>query len=326
MMNPRNDTLNPIFIVGAPRSGTSLLRNLLNRHPAIHLCDETYYFYYVYTRRRFFGNLQNEVSRGLLVKRYLATYRMRRLGLNLDALAEVLMRDGVSYESFFAALMRFYALAQEKNRYGEKTPQHALFSEELCDWYPNCKLIHLVRDPRDVVASLQEMPWASNNILANAKTWLSCNWSAARCRDRNNYIVVHYEQLVGETETTLRRICTSIGEQYVSTMLEFDQESVADQWWFQRAQGPISKERLEKWRKKLTPPQIALIERTAGQQMLQFGYEPVGQVASVTTMANALIDKLFESIRLRIVKLPRLWYYWLQPTNLAAEEAWLDKQ
>jgi hypothetical protein len=318
--------LNPIFIVGAPRSGTSLLRVMLNRHPSIGLCDETYYFYYVYSRRSAFGDLSDPGVRRHLIDRYLTTHRIKRLGLDLDALSETLKREGDSYESFFVSLMRFYARNRGKKRYGEKTPQHALYIETLFEWYPGCQVIHLVRDPRDVVASLLRMPWASNNVLANARIWLSHNSSTDRCHHRDNYLLAHYERLVSNPEAELTRVCRFLGESYSSEMLVVDEPPAADEWWFQRAQRPLSTDRLGKWREELNSEQVALIEWAAGSHMRKLGYELDGQVASLATRTAALGDELLDSVRRRLFGLPYLWYHWLKPTQLAREEAWIDSR
>jgi hypothetical protein len=63
----------PIFIVGAPRNGTTLLRNMLNRHPAITICRETVFFDYFYPRRRTFGSLSELRNRQSLIREYLST-------------------------------------------------------------------------------------------------------------------------------------------------------------------------------------------------------------------------------------------------------------
>src|SRR5690242_4571314 len=197
----------PIFIVGAPRSGTTLLRNMLNRHPSIAICRETEFHHLVFQRRRAFGSLIDMRNRQRLVKQYLPTRRIQRMQMDLQGLETTLLREGTSYEAFFASLLRFYAQAHGKRRCGEKTPQHALFTETLCEWYPGATIIHLVRDPRDVVASLLRVPWASHNVLGNAHLWVRCNVAARRSRHRPQYLLVRYEELVAQPELELKRIC-----------------------------------------------------------------------------------------------------------------------
>ncbi|MFQ5666587.1 MAG: sulfotransferase [Candidatus Binatia bacterium] len=314
----------PIFIVGAPRSGTSLLRNLLNRHPAIALCDETYYFYYVYERRRAFGDLADPRARRRLVDRYLATTRIQRLGVDRIDLAATLIREGTSYPAFFAALLRAYAASRHKTRWGDKTPQHTLFADALCAWYPSCRLLHVVRDPRDVVASLLRMPWAAPSVLANARLWLRYTLAAEHCRKRDNYLLVPYERLVAEPASELKRICAFVAEEYVPEMLVAEQQDASDAWWFARARGPVDPCRKGIWQQQLTAKEVSLVEWLVGPHMRRFGYEPSRQPASFMTRVEAAGAEVIEDARRKIGELPRLWYFWLRPTNLAAEEAWID--
>jgi Sulfotransferase family len=287
MMGGRpDDALAPIFIVGAPRSGTSLLRNLLNRHPAIGLCDESHYFYYVWRRRRAFGDLANAATRQRLVDRYLATRRLRRLEIPLEDLAARLMREGTNYDAFFITLLRFYAAVHHKRRFGEKTPQHAFFVATLCEWYPHCRIIHLVRDPRDVVASLLRMPWGSRNALVNARRWRGSVTAVERAGSRDNLIRVRYEQLVSDPESELRRICDFVGEE-PHAGLGAAASPPADAWWFARAAAPVTTARRGAWRQELTSEDVAVIEWVAAPFMRRFGYEPVAPAAGVALRLRA---------------------------------------
>src|SRR5665213_893459 len=117
--------VSPIFIDGTPRSGSTLLRNMLNRHPAIAICLEAQCRRVIYARRRSFGDLSVFGNRRRLAKEYLSTERVKRMQMDLPALEEPLLREGASYEAFFTSFLRFYAEANCKRRCGEKSPEHA---------------------------------------------------------------------------------------------------------------------------------------------------------------------------------------------------------
>ena len=241
----------PIFIVGAPRSGTTLLRSMLSRHPRIGLSDETYYFYPVYRRCRTFGDLADESNRKALIESYLATQRMQHLNLDLSRLKGRLMADGTSYPAFFAVILRCYAEAQGKVRSGEKLHSHPRYRGTLLDWYPKSRVIHLVRDPRDVCASLLDMPWGRKATTANANLWVDLTAAAERGQGNDRFCRVRYEDIVADPEVAMQELCEFIGEVFDPAMLSTTPVPTAEKPWFARSRGPVSKERLGNWRHRL---------------------------------------------------------------------------
>jgi Sulfotransferase family len=98
--------------------------------------------------------------------------------MDIDVLRERLMNEGVSWRALFASMLQVYADSQGKPYSGEKTPEHALYVKMLCDWFPDCTIIHLVRNPRAAVYSLTQVPWASRSVLMGARTWRLFNTAA----------------------------------------------------------------------------------------------------------------------------------------------------
>jgi hypothetical protein len=316
----------PIFIVGAPRSGTTLLRAILNKHPSIAICDESYFFYYVYSRRRAFGDLAQEGNRRRLVEAYLETWRIRRLGLDQQELERRLLREGTDYPALFMSLMEAYAESRAKRRPGEKTPHHAQHVETLFDWFPDATVIHVVRDPRDVVASLRKVPWGRNSVAANARLWIDLTQAAERSAERSGFVSLRYEDLVSHPGNTLRSLCLALGEPYVPELLSDRSQETPDRPWFSRAyEQPISRSRVGSWRGDLSRGQVRIVEWIAGSLMEKHGYEPVMPPPSALQKAGASLRRVGEAVRLRMLRLPASWYHWLQPRNLAGEEGWIDR-
>jgi len=298
---------------------------MLNRHPAFALCDETYFFYYVHGRRRAFGDLGVPQRRQLAVDRYLATNRIQRLGLDLSMLRERLLRDGTSYDALFASLLLFYAESHGSTRPGEKTPHHAWHTATLLDWYADAKVLHLVRDPRDVVASLLRMPWGRRSVLANARLWVSLTQAAERCSTHPRWLRLRYEELIRDPEQTLIRACAFLDEEYEQGMLEPDPSATTDKPWFERAYQRVARDRVGLWEAELSARQVQLVEWLAGSTMKPLGYAPAGVRPGVPTRAAAIVHELAEGMTVRLRRAPHAWYYWLRPTELAAEEEWLDR-
>ncbi|MGO9239920.1 MAG: sulfotransferase family protein [Bryobacteraceae bacterium] len=309
----------PVFIVGAKRSGTTLLQLTLNRHPQLAMCGETAFLTRVYARRRVFGDPADPRNRERIVSEYLPVEPLRGLGTDAGVLRERLRSEGVSWGTFFAALIQVYADAQGKPYCGEKTPGHALYATTLCQWFPNCAIIHLVRDPRAAVCSLARPPWATHSVLLGARRWRALNTAACAVSGRDNYLLVKYEELVTRPEEQLRRICNHIGLEYHAALLRADPAEADYKRPDFRAYERITPERLALWRTELEPWQVSAIEAVAGPHMQQFGYQRQTGAATAS-LAPATLDALVETTLLKFLRLPSLFYRIFQPANLAVYE------
>jgi hypothetical protein len=310
----------PIFIVGCPRSGTSVLRHILDRHPSLAICDETHFHRLVYLRRSAFGELSNPANRRRVIDAYLAGRQMKRTGLDTADLAEKLLSEGVSYKALFACILSYYADSRGKPRYGEKTPQHALFLETLCEWFPNAVILHVIRDPRATVASLQAVPWSSGSVVANARTWQEMNGAARRFRHHSGYLEVRYEALVTDPVGEVRKICAFIGQEYAPSMLTAEEDSPASG--LPRKRTAVTPARLEVWRKELTARQVAQIEWVLGANIEGFGYSREAPPARAITVFRGLAYAVFDRLRFVMARLPAIWYRWGAPTKIAQYEYW----
>jgi hypothetical protein len=315
----------PIFIVGAPRSGTTLLLQMLRRHPRIAISGETHFLEVAYQerRRRVFGDLSQQANRERLIQAYLATRRAKlQLQMDFTKLAEKLLREGDSWRDMFAAILQGYAEAQGKPRWGEKTPQHALFTETFLQWFPDAAVLHILRDPRDVVASLLHRPAASASAVTNARAWLRLNQAARRCSGRPGYREVRYETLVAQPEEELRKICEFLGEEYSPLMLLPEQQRVEHSGGMDRFRTPLTRARLGLWRKELSSAQAAQIEWALGDQMEAFGYAREMPRATAMTIWRGAAFSALDMARMAVERLPALWYYYMAPTDLANYERW----
>ena len=323
------DEEKPIFIVGAPRSGTSLLREILNRHPRIGICDETYFFYYIYWRRNKFGDLGNIDNRIRLVDTYLKLERINRLFTDTNQLREKLIARAEDYPSFFISLLSHYASEKKKIRCGEKTPQHARHVETLCQMYPQSLILHIVRDPRAVVESLSRMPWASKNLVANSRDWRRLNFAAFKVSQLPNYLLVYYEQLVKDPVSQTERICEFLGEPFFPQMLVGEENgqresTAAEEWWFQRSKRGISEDKVNSWKDVLSQSQIQIIEWIAQPMMKQFGYERTTQEPALAKKRLYLFGGWMTELVDKLKQWKRLWYYWFRPIEIYNEEYYID--
>lgn len=314
----------PLFVVGCPRSGTTLLLSMLNRHSRVAICGETYFHYYVLSRTDAFGDSRMPEVRARIADAYLATFRGRGLGADPAALRARLVDRAADAPSMFLELMRDHAESRGKDVIGDKTPHHALVARDLAALYPGCRILHLVRDPRDVVASLQRMPWGQGSAVANARLWRDCVRGAEAAGGHPGFLRVHYERLVEAPEAELRTICAALELAWDPAMLGEGGSPTPDRWWFQRAKGAVETSRRRVWEDALTDDEARGVEWVAGDWMRELGYRAELPAATTALKARSLVRSAFGGAARRVRDLPRAWIRRFRPTDLAAEEARLD--
>ncbi len=323
MLPSGSETRPPIFIVGCPRSGTTLLSQLLDRHPSLAICFETNFFRLVYLQRKAFGDLSDLSNRRRLIGEYLASNPIRQAGLSTTELAERLSREATSYQAMFTSILKHHADSQGKPRFGEKTPVHALFLETLCEWFPDAVILHIIRDPRAAVASLQHKPWSPDSVVRNARTWLRLNRAARRFRERPGYLEIRYESLVTDPARELRKICSLLGEEYSPSMLVPDENPSGANEDREIARKAVTPVRLGAWRKELTADQVAQIEWALGPQLESFGYTREALPASALTAFSGGVYAAFDFARTSLRRLPAQCYRVWEPTSITKYEYWL---
>ena len=190
----------PIFIIGSPRSGTTLLRLLLDSHPNISCGSETHFL----------------------------TQMERIVGHNWYSI-ELFQFDKAYWHrkiaEFFDTFQSDYALSRGKHRWAEKTPQYTLRVEFINHLFPDCQFIHMIRDGRDVVTSHRDR-WGFRSALASINAWRTYV-QTAQCFGRSlpddRYHELRYEALVDQPEAVMRRAFEYLHEPWVPEVLEYDQ-------------------------------------------------------------------------------------------------------
>ena len=190
----------PIFVIGSPRSGTTLLRLLLDAHPRISCGEETHFL-------RALGSIVGSdwplvTSYGLPRDWWLARIR----GLYGDFQAEVLARSG-------------------KARWAEKDPTYTLHLTFIEELFPDALFIHLLRDGHDVVASFRDR-WGYRSAARAARTeWARYVGAAMELGGRlgeRRVLELRYERLVADPEAEARRLFAFLGEAWHPEVLDFD--------------------------------------------------------------------------------------------------------
>jgi len=269
---------NPVFIAGAERSGTSLMYALLSSHPNLAMTRRTNFWPYFYNR---FGDLRREenLERCLsLMKRY---NRLLLLKPDFDLLYREFQQSEASYGRLFALLQEQHAKRLGKPRWGDKSLDTERYSDAIFREYPEAKILHMVRDPRDRYASaLSRWKVSRGRVGAGTALWLTSVRAAARSERRypQGYMVVQYERLAANPTDVLQRICEFIGEDYVSSMLSMEGSSIhrngGNSSYGRRAIGEISTSSIGRFKQVLPKCEIQFMQSRAKHLMNKFEYQP----------------------------------------------------
>lgn len=282
--------------MGAGRSGTTLLQLMLTAHPQIAIAGELGFFDEILLLRKEVPDLNTpeHIDRlfALLPTLYRYKYLTEAEVTFPEAHARLKADPEPSYEKLYWYILEGYGKLHGARRFGEKTPENIRHLEALVSIFPNCKIVHVVRDPRANVASRQKLPMLSDDVITNALKWkIDVNFGALfSSKHKNNCLEVKYEELVSDTVTVLRDICEFIGERYDDRMLEYHRSSgkyVKNEPWKDGTQKPVYLSSLETWRRELSDGQIYLIEWIAGRQMARYGY-PRSAVGFRTRLSTPL--------------------------------------
>ncbi len=263
----------PLLILGVRRSGTTLLRVMLDRHSQLAVPDETY----------FVPQLADRHLRGVDEDEFLDDVRrVVEWDLPLERV-RARLHDGMPVGEAIGAVYAVYAEQQGKPRWGDKTPMYMQNLRLLERLFPDALYVHLIRDGRDAALSFLGMP---RGIVT--ETWMhprtpadfACQWrtevAAARRLGRRvgaRYLEVRYESLVEDVEPALGRICELAGLDYEPAMADYaGSVDVSAKPHQQRLLQPPTAG-VRDWRKQMSGEDVASFEQVAGDLLRELGYE-----------------------------------------------------
>jgi hypothetical protein len=274
-------TTAPFFIVGSGRSGSTLLRMMLASHSRLTIPPETWYLIPLLQRFNFDRRLNSaEVESAVSI----VTGHYRWPDMKLDA--QDFRRSAVQLseprlQDLAEIVYRSHTQAEGKVRWGDKTPAYIEILPELAAMYPNSRFIHLIRDGRDVAKSFQATDWVGRWLHDNTREWVRAMgyyWRWLRSDLRDRILPVRYEDLVLETEATLRQICAFIGEEFEPQMLSW--ELKVDEQVPERERDVHAKLKLKpdassvaRWKREMSGREMFVAEAFLGVDLGRLGYE-----------------------------------------------------
>ncbi|MFC4057843.1 sulfotransferase family protein [Planomonospora corallina] len=272
----------PIFVIGCPRSGTTMLQLMLHSHARIAVPPETRFVVPGYYRRFTFGDLRLEVNRRRL-GRWIADdrdTRFRELKLDGDRFVEDVVAGPPTLGSAFGIAFRSYAARYGKPRWGDKRPSYYHQVDMLLRLFPDAQFVHLIRDGRDCVASLKEMPWYNKDVFHAVNNWAEAIDFGRRHAKRlpaDSYYELRYEDLTAAPEAELSRLCAYLGEDYDPAMAEpyhLARLTIPRQRsWHGGTHGEVTTARSGAWKERLEPWEVSLCETVLAGRLVACGYE-----------------------------------------------------
>jgi hypothetical protein len=276
-----SETVNPIFVVGVPRSGTTLLAAMLGAHSRLSCGPETHFFskdiYRRFTSRRVMLSWPDRAVDELFSVEDKNWTLPEEFGLSREELVSYLRPRRPSVSTALAAITEQFMRKMGKQRWVEKTPRHLLHVAEIHKYFPRSPVIRIVRDPRDTALSILKAPWQFHSFLEALLYWQYLDERSANLYVSNPHTyTVRYEDLLQHPEQELRKICAFIGEEYEPGMLDTSesarQVNRIQEPWKHKVHGPIDASRINVWRRDLSDAQNVQAESIVGDRLRAFGY------------------------------------------------------
>jgi hypothetical protein len=267
----------PVIVLGVRRSGTTLLRVMLDRNPALAVPDESYFVPQLARRHR------GTVDPASFVDDLRRLPTLVEWGLSPEVIARRL-RAGMTTGEAISAVFAAYAAERGKPRWGDKTPlymQHLPLLERL---FPEARFVHLVRDGRDAALSFLSVPagimtagWGHPRDAAGfASQWVT---DVRAARDlaarvgRGRYLELRYEALVADPPTEVHRVCVFAGLDYDDEMLGYVGRTDSARKEHQQRLNEPPRVGVRDWRTEMAADDRAAFEAVAGDLLDELGYE-----------------------------------------------------
>ncbi len=268
----------PVFIAGLERSGTTLLYSLLASHPNIAMTRRTNFWKFFFNR---FGDLNRPENFDRCITAMMQYERLAVLNTDWERLRRDFQQGEPTYAELFALLEGQHASLLGKPRWGDKSLRTERYAEIIFHSYPAARIVHIIRDPRDRYASACKQNRIGRGKAASGiAAWL---WSARLARQNlikypHAYHVVRFESLASQPEDTLKDICRFIGEEYTPAMLTMEgtpayRDKGGNSSFEKHRPGSISTAPVGRFRKVLSPRDVAFIQAFARREMTAFDYE-----------------------------------------------------
>lgn len=267
----------PILLTGVYRSGTTILSCMVGAHPEINFTYGSVNYLRWFVKKAIDPRKYKEIvidTETRLLKRYKKQISSKSIINSIES-----SEDEISHGLIYSAIMEDFFKNKEK-RWGEKTLLEWTNIPTFLKMYPNSKALHIIRDPRDVIASFKNVTFEPGNRYLDAI--FSCMHSMDTCTTfkrelpKERYYHVAYESLVSNPEHELEKICNFLEIKYSDSMM--DKSLYKDQFGdvldadSHTSYSDNKKDLSGRWKDQLSDTDISLIEVLLMKQLEEFNY------------------------------------------------------
>ncbi|MDQ3986001.1 MAG: sulfotransferase [Actinomycetota bacterium] len=261
------------FIVGSARSGTTLLRLILNAHSRVAVPPESRFITELYQGDR--------VDRDHFLQRLESHSQFQHWKIPIDDVRRQLGGDeSVAYADAILAAYRAYAGLKGKSLFGDKTPRYVTNIPRLSRLFPDARFVHQIRDGRNVALSYADVPFGPKTIGHAAALWaerVAAGFRDGRALGPDRYTEVRYEDFVTNPEALTKTLCDFIGIDFEEQMLDHAEQSRSDVLPRASRYNPnVTKpptQNIRSWEDQMPARQVEMFEAIAGDVIEAAGYE-----------------------------------------------------
>ncbi len=288
----KNNSVQRSFILGNPRSGTSLFRIMMNSHPRIVSPPESGFLQWWYEKYNGWTVKDNQVKLEAFVKDLLSSKKIEEWDMDEKEITDFIKKQKPSnYAELMDCIYIFYAKKQGKQVQviADKNNYYIHHLDGLLEIWPDSKFVLVVRDGRDVACSYMALkdldtespyrPDLPSEVAEIAQEWKQNNTEIKKFlkknEKKNSSIVVRYEDFILSPREELKRVCDFSQIEFSDKMLEYylyndEPDSTMD--WKKKTKKPLDKKNVGKYKKILSKEEVKIFNRIAGDTLKEFGY------------------------------------------------------
>lgn len=284
-----NNYISPVFIVGTPRSGTTLLRLIIDSHPEIAITPESSFLFRVPS---LWNALYPKLDEPGSVQAFIDDLRSLpqvKDWLPKHICAEKLMgckEELNTLSDFLDALFSYYAQTKGKLRWGDKSPKNLHAIDEIMDLFPSAKIVIMMRDCRDVAMSLSRAEFSRVSYISAAKRWqLDADIAIQNIQKNSDQIYfLKYEDLLEDPDKIIKSLLDFLNLSEYPEILKIyagheDDVTHTKSLLYMK---PIQKDNIYKWKKYMSDQEVTDCEAIAKVGMEYFGYEVLSKTPTIS--------------------------------------------